>query len=294
MDPKGTNPYDTEIPVEEAEKELSGPSLTLPTSPVQKPVESPNLASTSPTQPSNPALTPPPVTPPANTPPPPVGPPPKKSSLIPRIIIGVLVLLIVLLTTYIVTAQMGTAKNSKKDIAQPTMAPTATPLPPTATPTPSVATTSADALSNRFYSEELGIYFDYAKTLTESTDQVPEVKIDGSRVYLYLSKSIPSNGQYVDVLSKITTDSTLDAVSKITASDPNYKDCTFSFKAQIPYPETYEEVIPVCPPQSGAGLTFFLGDKTHPDKLLFFSIGQYSIPSSGDPQITWQDTLRFL
>jgi hypothetical protein len=77
-------------------------------------------------------------------------------------------------------------------------------------------------------------------------------------------------------------------------SDPNYAGCTFSFKAQTPYPATYEEIIPTCPNKQDTNLTFFLGDSKHPDKLLFFSIGQNTIQASSDPQITWQDTLRFL
>ncbi len=283
MDPKGNNPYNTEIPVEEAEKELLGPSLTLPNS------SPPINPSTPPQQP------PPPVATPSYGPTPP--PPPRslsdKASLIPKIVVGVLVLLIILLSGYIITARMGTTKTPQKVSVTPTQIPTPTIL-PTATPTPGVATESANPTSNRFHSQTLGIYFDYAKSLPDSQNQTVAVETDSSRVYVFTSGTTPSNGQYVDVMSKLTTDSTLQAVSKVTMSDPNYAGCTFSYKAQTPYPATYEEIIPTCPSKNGAGLTFFLGDSTHPNMLLFVSIGQYAIPSSSDPQVTWQDTLRFL
>jgi len=188
---------------------------------------------------------------------------------------------------------MGTTKTPAKVNATPTSTPTPTAI-PTATPTPTVATESANPTSERFYSEELGIYFDYAKVLPQTQNQRVEVREDSSRVYVFANGIQPINGQYVDVLTKLTTDSTLQAVSKITLNDPNYAGCTFSFKAQIPYPSTYEEVIPTCPNKTNAGLTFFLGDSGHPDRLLFVSIGQGAIQASSDPELLWQDTLRFL
>ncbi len=284
MDQKGTNPYSTEIPVEEAEKQLSGPSLSIPTSPSTATPPSPT-----PSAPSSPSSNPPVSSP--TPPPPPVS---NKFSLIPKVIIGILILLIVLLSTYILTARMGAAKTPPKTTTTPTKVPTPTHELPTATPTPGVATTSANPTSNRYYSQELGIYFDYAKSLPDSPKQTLEAEADASRVYVFFTGSAPTNGQYVDVMSKLTTDSTLQAVSKITMSDPNYAGCTFSFKAQTPYPSTYEEIIPTCPTKQSTNLTFFLGDSAHPDKLLFFSIGSTSIPSSSNPQVTWQDTLRFL
>lgn len=283
MDPKSTNPYTTEIPVEEAEKELAGPSLTLPNS---APAADPAPTATPPVPPTGSTPTPPPPPPPMNS----------KTSLIPKIIIGVLVILILLLSAYIVTARMGNNKTQKTPTTThktPPPTPTDT-LPPTATPTPSIATTSANPTSNRFYSQELGIYFDYAKTLPTPPQQALNAVADGTRVYVLPTGTTPANGQYVDVLSKITTDSTLQAVSKVTMSDPNYAGCTFSFKAQTPYPSTYEQIIPTCPNKQSTNLTFFLGDSEHPDKLLFFSIGQTTIPSSSAPQVSWQDTLRFL
>jgi len=286
MDPKGTNPYTTEIPVEEAERELAGPSLTLPNS---SPVATPPTSSLPPTQP------PPPVIQPTNpTPPPPPSSLSNKSGLIAKIVIGVLVLLIILLSAYIITARMNTKKSPQKTTITTTSTPTPTIGPPTATPTPSVSTTSANPTSNRFHSQTLGIYFDYAKVLPDSQNQTVSVEADGSRVYVFTSGTTPTNGQYVDVMSKLTTDSTLQAVSKVTMSDPNYAGCTFSYKAQAPYPETYEEILPTCPNKPNTNLTFFLGDSTHPDKLLFVSLGQLTIPASSDPQPFWQDTLRFL
>ncbi|MDB5057684.1 MAG: hypothetical protein JWO59_1156, partial [Chloroflexi bacterium] len=40
------------------------------------------------------------------------------------------------------------------------------------------------------------------------------------------------------------------------------------------------------------GISYFLADSRHPDKYLFFSIGQYPIAAGSGK--AWQDTIQFL
>lgn len=278
MDQKNNNPYSTEIPISQAENELRGPSLALPNAPVQTPTASPQ----------------PPVPPTSTTPPPPKIRNNKLLNLLPKVIIAVLIILIILLSAYILTAHRSSSNIKNNEAISPTSSPTPTYTPPTPTPTPSVATESANPSSNRFYSEDLGIYFDYAKSLASDPTQTISVQTESSRVYIFTTGSIPTDGQYVDVMTKLTTDSTLQAVSKITLSDADYAGCTFSYKAQTPYPSTYEEIIPSCPGNKNSNTAFFLGDSKHPGQLLFVNAKGDTILSSDDPKTTWQDTLRFL
>jgi len=39
------------------------------------------------------------------------------------------------------------------------------------------------------------------------------------------------------------------------------------------------------------GMAYFIEDPSHPDKMIFLSIGQYLIDSEGDNK-GWQDTLQ--
>lgn len=276
MDQNGTNPYSTEIPVTEAEKQLQSQTGTPQTPPAQ---------------PTNPSAPPQPSQPASGTP---LPPPPTRmhNNILPKVIIGVLLIAILSLSAYIVSNKMNTNSAPQPtptvSIPTPTTIPTATP-----TPTPDAATTSADPSSIRFYSKELGIMFDTAKTLPGNSTTIKTLT-SGSRVYVYMSTAAPTSGQYVDVLSKVSTDDTATAAQKVTANDPNYKNCTFTLVSQTSYPSTYEKAEPTCPPGPGAGLSFFLSDTTQPTKLLFVSIGQYAIPASSNPQSTWQDTLRLL
>lgn len=282
MDQNPINPYTTEIPVTDAEKQIAQ---------AQTPTAQPT-----PPAPSQPgSATPPPQTPPPVAPPQqngaPLPPPPKMhTSIVPKLIIAFLIIAILGLSGYIVSN-----KTMTKPIPTPTpVVATPTPL-PTATPTPlpDVATTSADPSSTRFYSKDLGILFDTAKNIPASTATI-DTKVVGSRVYVYGSTTQYTTGQYIDVLSKLSTDDVATAAQKITQGDPNYKNCTFSISPQTVYPATYQMAQPTCPASHSSGLSFFLTDSDNPTKLLFVSIGQYAMPATSNPQTKWQDTIRFL
>jgi len=265
MDPKTPNAYSTEIPVSEAEKELHHtPTATT---------------------------APPPITPPILTIPPP---PPANSSTgakrLPAILIGILSVAIVFLAGYLFRGYIA-ARPATPTAAIPT--PTKSVVPTTPTPTPVVIAPPA-ATSNRFSSPELGILFDTAKLLPESVSDTILTQIDGSRAYVYASTTQASSGQYVDVLSKISTDTAVEAAQKITSNDSRFSACTFEISPQSIYPTTYERVIPNCPDLQSVGLRYFLTDTKHPTSLLFVNIGQYGLPAAEDSQLLWQDTLRFL
>lgn len=259
MDRNATNPYTTEIPVSEAEKELRH--------------------------------TPPPPTSPAPPTMPPRPPAPNSvSKRLPTILIGILSVAIVFLAGYLFRGFITPPSSTPQPITStisPTTIPTATPAPIDVIPTP-------DPTSNRFSSADLGIVFDTAKTLPDSGDKTVLTQIDGSRVYIYTSDTLATSGQYVDILAKISTDSTVMAVQKITVNDPRFATCTFEVSPQEIYPATYERVIPNCPNEIGGGLNYFLADSLHPTALLFVSIGQYSIDASSSSLKGWHDTLRFL
>lgn len=293
MDPKTNNPYSTEIPVSEAEKQLnhSLPAAeSTPAAPSQ-PVSQTPPPETQLVQPTTPPPAPP-STPPSGTP---LPPPPARmhGNILPKIIIGILVVAILSLSGYIVS---NTVLNKKapqptpkvSSIPTPTVLPTATPI-----PTPDVATTSADPTSTRFYSTDLGIIFDTAKTLPATTATI-QTKVVGSRVYIYGSTTQYTTGQYIDVLSKVSTDDVATAAQKIAGTDPNFKNCTFTITSQTTYPPSYQMAQPTCPAAPGAGLSYFLADSEYPTRLLFVSIGQYAMPASSNPQTKWQDTIRFI
>jgi hypothetical protein len=258
MDQNNTNAYSTEIPVEQAEKELhhtpsplSGPTMTIPTLPPQYSDQ-------------------------------------RKLPI--TLIVSGLLIIVSFLAGYIIRGYLSTSSTTPI-IAQIT--PTINPTPTTA-PTPTSSIPPLNPMSNRFSSTELGIVFDTAKILQDSGNTSVLTQPNGSRVYVYASGTQASTGQYVDSLSKVSTDTTVVAAQKITASDSRFATCTFEVSPQEIYPVTYERVIPTCPNEIGGGMEYFLTDSLHPTRLLYIKIGQYSLDSASDSRTAWQDTLRFL
>lgn len=255
MDQNPPSPYSTEIPVSEVEKIHN--QLTPPPQPVD----------------------PSPVMPPA----------PSRNHH--KLLNFVMLAVIIILGAWIAILTLG--KTSQPAPNQ--VIPTPTPL-PTATPTPTPeASTSADPTSNRFYSQELGIMFDYAKEFELNLNQLRKVTAQqvNNRVYLTPEKMPPSNEPYVDVFAKISTDLPLDAVKKITQSDLLYKSCTFGIDPTATYPATYTALVPTCP--GAPPRQIFLMDNQHPTVLLVLNLGSYDLPSSANQQeIGWEDTVRFL
>lgn len=242
--------------------------------------------------PAQPATPPPPAAPPTEMQQTPSAPPPKRSSRLPLLIVGFLVMLIAGLGIYIYQNMSSPQPTPEPQVVKPT--PTTI---PTATPTPiDESSTSASLNSERFYSEELGILFDHAKSVSGSGTQQTPVRTQtvGSRVYVYITGTTATNGQYVDVLSKVSTDDVLAAANKIIQQDAKFDTCSIQLNTQHAYPSTYQKGDLVCN-GPGGGISYFLTSSQHPTKLLFVSIGQYGIPAeTGNTDKMWQDTLHFL
>lgn len=165
----------------------------------------------------------------------------------------------------------------------------------------------------RYVSKTKGISFVY---LEEQGGETTKVEEQGNKIYLYGASYEPTSGQYVEVFSKGSQDSLLVALEKQFLENYSASDCeVYNSDSPSKYPESYEIAnirvaggwvdmedlfarYDKCPPiyTESNGLSFFLMDKNHPDKYLFFSIGQYgisgeSIDSGGR---AWQDTVEFL
>ncbi len=172
-----------------------------------------------------------------------------------------------------------------------------------------------------FTSPNLGISFDYA---TGPNDQRVLVKQIGNKVYLYIDytkKGDPTTGKFVEVFSKNPGDSLTEAVKKEFLQGYSSESCpivpaNLAKNTLNPARQYVQITVPVvsdgsmskklaeeklCPPtytyNRRTGLTYFMMDSSHPDKFVFFKIGQDNIwgaaPSSTGFGLTWDQTLQF-
>lgn len=163
----------------------------------------------------------------------------------------------------------------------------------------------------RYTSEALGVTFTYLASGQNSVDTPVE---DGDKIYV----GGKPNGQWVEVMTKDSADTLAEAITKkflsgIDSSRCSVKDLTHegSLDAGMPstvslaiisFPHTATNDEPWwtntdCPQQyrETNGVRFFWMDSAHPDKLLFFSIGQYGIMGLNDNYMTlWQSTVRIV
>lgn len=252
-----TNPYSTEIPVSEVEK----------------------LHTVPPPPPSTQPVAPSPVMPPT----------PSRNHH--KLLNFVMLAVIIIMASWVVilTLNKSTPSTPEQALPTPTIIPTATP-----TPTPE-ASTSADPTSNRFYSQELGIMFDYAKTISiQNSYKSLLVFPQNNRTYVYLQGTSSTNGQFVEVTRKISTDTITQALGKIISGNDIYTGCTVTSLTNTVYPPTYELASLTCPTGAG-GSGFFLADSDHPDKLAYVSSIQSPLPASvTHPEVPWIDTIRFI
>lgn len=192
---------------------------------------------------------------------------------------------------------------------QPVVQNSTTPTPTesaTYTPTPT-PTVQANPNANVFSSAKLGISFDYAKLAYDS--KKVGVKEEGNKVYIFMEGTDPNSGQWVEVFSKSKTDSLTDAIKKKFLVGYPEADCQVEEKSAPPN-QTAQIVVPADPGEgmdtlsakwekcpatytSTNGLSYFLMNQDHKDKFVYFSIGQYGIPS-GTGDVPWQDTIKFL
>lgn len=189
--------------------------------------------------------------------------------------------------------------------------PTPTPAP---TPTPTPTPVPADPNIKTFTSADLGVSFNY---LENQNDEKFSAKQIGSKVYVYQTKFPVTQGQYVEVFSKDKNDDLKTAIEKKFLVNRPRTDCFVEIienpvakqptpanfvLAQISVPHLPDEGMEQlsvkwdkCPSPYTAtnGIAYFAFDPTHPDKFIFFSIGQYAI-EGGPNNLLWQSTLKFL
>ncbi len=184
-----------------------------------------------------------------------------------------------------------------------------TPL-PNITSTPNVPTVTYT--QNTFTSPDLGISFEYIPAYNQPI-HVQEV---GNRVYLNVPGNEPPSGKFVEVFSKNSSDSLADAVKKQFLQGYSATDCYVKYGVPYwPYQPDYATATISYPGYNGTdipnpnaakcpaiytqinGASYFAMDKNHPNKFVFFNIGQDNIlgqsPTANGRTITWDQTLRF-
>lgn len=165
-------------------------------------------------------------------------------------------------------------------------------------------------LSNErtYTSKNLGISFSYLVNQGTETIEVKEVD---NKIYIFPSSLGYSEGQYVEVFEKRRSETLPEALKRILLEGYSEEACE-AYLSEFTgiYPENFEianirltgnpdmEELMLrydnCPfgyTQSN-GISYFLMDTNHPEKFLFFSIGQYAISASEG--MVWQDTVRFV
>jgi hypothetical protein len=165
--------------------------------------------------------------------------------------------------------------------------------------------------SNLFTSVAKGICFYYAK---QGSAVVPPAVLNasevGTKVYVYEANNAPTSGQSVEVFQKDPADTLAAAIQKKFLVGIDSQQCYVNnkpngnlpanfVKATIGYPvppgQANFEVENNCPAnyRETNGMAYFLMDANHPDRFMYFSIGQYAIESAtGNQNSLWQDTIQ--
>ena len=147
-------------------------------------------------------------------------------------------------------------------------------------------------------------------------DDVMDVKEVGNKIYYYDTKYVYTQGQYIEVFQKDSTDTLDIAIQKqflgnISPKDCFVKDAGANIQANFPssyvlkiigFPVDQNSDTPAfaqsnkCPTPytESNGIAYFLGDTKHPKTFLFLSIGQQSFPVEKNSRTGWQDTIKFL
>lgn len=227
------------------------------------------------------------------------------------LILGVLMLIIALVAGayYLGVRQTAPEKTS--------IVPTGITATATSAPLPSVPpTVSPETIPGRktFTSNKLGLTFSYLES-NNSGFQTITVKEAGNKICVTydVNDANCSKGQYVEVFQKSPADTIEQAITKRFLANYSSNEC-YALKdnrySNLNYPASYETAVISFPkptntdgpwweigskcPQTyteSNGMAYFLEDKNHPDKLLFFSIGQYAIDAGNNK--TWNQTLQF-
>lgn len=230
-----------------------------------------------------------------------------------------ILLILIVLGFVFAILEVGNRWSERKYQEQKSRANLATSSTPASTPelSPSEywANSYKDNKERTFTSSKLGISFKYL-----DGDIATEI---GNKVYIN-NDNPPEEGQWVEVFSKNPSESLTEAIqsqilSKFPGSrckvhigpfsdffglddirDPNFTKRNYVF-ARIEFDPPLEEYPSdsdflfksKCPEvyTTFGGMAYFLMDPSHPNKYLFFSIGQYYIPAKTGP---WQQTIEII
>lgn len=161
-----------------------------------------------------------------------------------------------------------------------------------------------------YHSSKSGLSFSYLEKQNSQTFAVTE-KANKICISYETNDDECTAGQSVEVFEKGKLETLKTAIERmflngkdltrciVSVSDPNNYPATF-VKAEITFPKTEDFDMEkmaanteYCSSKYSQtnGIRYFLEDKLHPTKFLFFSIGQYGISSENNK--TWQETVSF-
>ncbi|HUD09194.1 MAG TPA: hypothetical protein VMR77_00080 [Patescibacteria group bacterium] len=226
------------------------------------------------------------------------------------VITSVLMLVMILAAVILLVGIMLGKSQSpiSKTVSLATPTPVVT-LAPTVAPTKTVPQFPAITNPNlkRFISEDLGVTFTY---LIDQNGQKISAQEIGNKVYVYFSNTQATEGQYLMIMDKDKNQTLEQAIRTQILKGYSESDCLIQPETQyIPVGFTaLAIVVPInqndtsdqiqakvqkCPATYTAmgGMAYFIEDPSHPDKMIFLSIGQYLINSEGD-NVGWQNTLQ--
>jgi hypothetical protein len=224
------------------------------------------------------------------------------------VVVLVLVVLIVLAAGLFYLGMMLGKGQNPGAATQPT--PT-TALTPTGAVTPTKGVPEFPQSSNpnlkRFISEKLGISFTYLISQNGQTIAAQEI---GNKVYVYFTNAQATQGQYVEIFDKDKNQTLEQAIKAQILKGYSESDCPIKPQTQyvpagftalsitLPIsqsdePDAIQAKAAKCPSKYTAfgGMAYFMEDPSHPDKMLFLSIGQYLISTEGDNK-GWQNTIQ--
>ena len=245
---------------------------------------------------------------------------PASKSKLPLILMIFLFIVVLFSGAYYLLNQSKNTNQQKQTSVVPTTAPSLTSIPsptqtPTVNPSPQL-TSSVDNPNLKTYISPLGVSFTYSPKQVSNSDWTITVKESGNKICVTYDVNDVNclKGQYVQVFQKSITDSLKNAIKKQFLTNYSLNDCFILSQnpySGFSYPASYKTAIisfpkssdpnalpwanaEKCPPSYTAtnGLAYFLEDILHPSKMLFFSIGQYSIES--DNNKSWEQTIKVL
>lgn len=233
-------------------------------------------------------------------------------------LIGTIILAILGTGYYFISKPQTNPPASPVPTSSPTPKSTTSPNPAIPTPKPTDQKVNNPNLKT-FSSEKLGISFTYLQDATSQAGLGPIIaKEIGNKVCVTYDPQDNdcSKGQFVEVFTKSSNQTLEQTIKDKFLSNYSPNDCfvdtniTYPTKtqpaitsynlAEISFPKSDDPNqspwanADKCPAgyTSTNGISYFLMDKTHPDKYFFFSIGQYQISSENNKG--WQDTLTVL